>query len=83
MFLPPRKPEAPVEEKPTTLFAIRALKAASALSNTRPSADEGDDIYKTHPVFASIVEPFANKFMNLKELIEVKSFAFSPSYRLR
>lgn len=64
-----------MEEKPTTLFAIRAQKAASALSNSRPIVDEGEDVYKTHPVFTSIVEPFANQFMTLKELIEVNSFA--------
>jgi hypothetical protein len=80
VFLPPRKPEPVVEEKPTSLFGMKGVKpivppptATSSLSTGRPGVDDADDIYKTHPAFVAIVEPIANKFMTLKELIEVKS----------
>ncbi|CAF1168831.1 unnamed protein product [Rotaria magnacalcarata] len=76
VYLPPRKVELPVEDKPVSLFAAKAAKpnvlqvaSTSSLSTSRPAADDGDDIYKTNPVFVSIVEPIANKFMPLKELI--------------
>ena len=83
VFLPPRKSEAPVEEKPASLFAAKSAKPAvppaappSSLSTARTGVDDGDDIYKTHPVFAATIEPIANKFMTLKELIEVKNKPF-------
>lgn len=82
MYLPPRRPEAPVEEKPTSIFAARTAKPASSLSTARTAADEGDDVYKTHPIFTSIVEPFANKFMSLKELIEVSDLCHSHRHEI-
>ena len=80
VYLPPRKPEPVVEEKPTSLFGAKGVKpivppapvAPPTVSTNRPAADEPDDIYKTHPAFVAIIEPIANKFMTLKELIEVK-----------
>lgn len=71
-----------VDEKPTSMFAGRPAKPASSLSTARPTADEGDDVYKTHPVFTSIVEPFANKFMSLQELIEVNDLSISIHMKL-
>ncbi len=79
VFLPPRKPEVPVEEKPVSLFAGKGLKpivppptSISSLAANRTGIDDSDDIYKTHPMFAAIIEPIANKFMRVQELIEVK-----------
>jgi hypothetical protein len=76
IFLPPRKQELPVDDKSTSMFTNKAGKAvapsASVLSTSRPVMDDSADIYKTHPTFVAIVEPLANKFMSVKELIEVK-----------
>jgi hypothetical protein len=81
VFLPPRKPEPPVEEKPASLFGAKGVKPlipppppASSLSTSRAGVDDGDDIYKTNPIFAAVIEPIANKFMTLKELIEVNNY---------
>ncbi|CAF1014982.1 unnamed protein product [Rotaria sp. Silwood1] len=77
VFLPPRKPDVQVEEKSTSLFGTKGIKpsilqptSTSSLSTSRPGVDDGDDIYKTNPTFVAIIEPIANKFMPLKELIE-------------
>jgi hypothetical protein len=83
VFLPPRKVEAPIEEKSTSLFGAKGFKpmvaapppppvATSSLSTGRTGIDDANDIYKTHPAFVAIIEPIANKFMTIKELIEVK-----------
>jgi len=48
--------------------------STSSLSTSRTGVDDKDDIYKTHPIFVAIIEPIANKFMTLKELVEVKRF---------
>ena len=79
IFLPARKPEVPVDDKAaTSLFANRMLKpggttvqSTSSLSTSRTGADDVTDIYKTHPAFVAIIEPIANQFMTIKELIEV------------
>jgi hypothetical protein len=82
VFLPPRKPEPHIDEKPASLFGAKGVKPvvvpppASSLSTGRTGVDDGDDIYKTNPVFAAIIEPIANQFMTLKELIEVKKYFF-------
>ncbi|CAF1308406.1 unnamed protein product [Adineta steineri] len=64
VFLPPRKPDVPVDEKPTSLFAAKNAKPTAP-----PPVEEGEHIYKTYPAFAAIIEPIANQFMTLKELI--------------
>ncbi|UJR33006.1 hypothetical protein I4U23_020466 [Adineta vaga] len=64
VFLPPRKVEV-IEEKPASIFAPKSTKPTAP-----PPVEEGDHIYKTYPAFAAIIEPIANKFMPLKELIE-------------
>ena len=77
MFLPARKPELPVDEKPISYLATKGAKGAgpapatAALAKNRAAADESPDIYKTHPIFAATVEPIANRFMTVRELIEV------------
>ncbi len=79
VVLPPRRPEPSVEEKPASIFATKGIKpsvppltSTSSLSTSRTAVDDSNDIYKTHPIFAATIEPIANKFMTLKELIEVK-----------
>ncbi len=72
VYLPPRKLEASADEKPTSLFATKTVKPSAP-----QPVDPGDHIYKTYPVFASVIEPIANKFMTLKELIEVNKFYLS------
>ena len=77
MFLPARKPEVPIDEKPISFLATKGAKggvpapAPVTMTKIRAPADEIPDIYKTHPVFAATVEPIANQFMPVRELIEV------------
>lgn len=83
IFLPPRKPELPGDDKtktgagsspfanPLLKPAAPAVQSTSSLSTSRTGADDSKDIYKTHPAFVAIIEPMANRFMTIKELIEV------------
>lgn len=77
IFLPARKVETVVEEKPTSIFANKSQKPAppqstSSMSTSRLS-EEGADIYKKNPTFAAIIEPIANRFMTVQQLIQVKT----------
>lgn len=66
MYLPPRKVEV-VDEKPASIFAAKPAKPAAP-----QPVEEGEHLYKAFPALVAIIEPIANQFMPLPELIDVR-----------